>query len=211
MLPCKSQMSARAMIDIIRATLLLSTLLILTAGGCSRSGDPQSLIAKAQEYRQQGNISASNIVLKNLLQKTPDHPEARYLLGVGYLDAGDVKSAEAELRRALKLGIKPEKALPPFGKALLAQGKFKEVLDETDPARVANTLSSAELLTVRGLSQLALGRPAEAKQSFDQVLVLQPEYVDALLGQARLAGSEKKLDEAAHLIERAIASANPWG
>ena len=31
-------------------------------------------------------------------------PEARYLLGNEYLEAGDARAAEAELRRALKLG-----------------------------------------------------------------------------------------------------------
>ena len=189
------------------AMVLLTVLTLASVGGCGRSSDTQSLMAKAQEYRQKGNVAASIIELKNVLQKTPDHAEARYWLGVDYLDEGDSKSAEAELRRALTLGVGPEKALPPLGRSLLAQGKFKEALDETDPARISSAQGSPELLSVRARAQLAMGNVAEAKKSFDQALALQPEYVDALLGKARLAASEKKLDEAARLIERALAGA----
>ncbi len=196
------------------ARLTLAVLGLAAVAGCNLSDDPQSLIAKAQEYRQKGDYKAAIIELKNVLQKNPDHAEARYLLGVEYLGVGDARSAETELRRALKLGTGPEKVLPSLGKSLLLQGKFQEALSETDPARVPSTQGSPEMLSLRGTAQLFLGRGGEAKQSFDQALALRPDYADALLGQARLAASEKKLDEAARLIDRAIAiapkSAEGW-
>jgi putative PEP-CTERM system TPR-repeat lipoprotein len=191
------------MIKFTRAARLAFAVLAL--GACS-SSDPQTLIAKAQDYRKEGNYAGAIIELKNVLQQNPDHAEARYLLGVEYLHAGDVRSAEAELRRALKLGVEPPKVLPALGRSLLLQGKYQEALNETDPARLPGTLSSPEILSVMGHAHLGLGRFAEARQSFDEALVLRPDYADALLGQARLAARENKPDEAARLIERAIAS-----
>ncbi|MBI1990408.1 MAG: hypothetical protein HYS65_11900, partial [Betaproteobacteria bacterium] len=62
------------MTKIVQSIVLLSAALTLAAvAGCDASSDPQSLIARAQEYRQKGDYKAAIIELKNLLQKNPDH------------------------------------------------------------------------------------------------------------------------------------------
>ncbi len=65
----------------------------------------------------------------------------------------------------------------------------------------------AEILTLRALASIGLGRIPEGRELLEQALAKQPEFADALLAQARLAASENKLDEASQLIERALASA----
>src|SRR5688500_17019987 len=145
-------------------------LTLALAACCEQPQDPQVLIAKAEDYRNKGNYPAAIIELKNVVQKNPDHAEARYLLGIGYLDVGDAKSAEAELRRALSLGADAAKAQPALAKSLLAQGRLQEVLDATDPARIPEARDSADMLNLRGLAQLYLRRPAEATQLFDHAL-----------------------------------------
>ena len=76
---------------------------LLAAGmaGCGKSEDPQTLVADAQRYQEKGDNSAAIIQLKNALQKNPDDPETRYLLGTIYRKTGELQSAEKELRRAL--------------------------------------------------------------------------------------------------------------
>jgi predicted Zn-dependent protease len=108
------------------ALLALAAVTLAALAGCGPSNDPARLIAKSQEYRQKGNYQAAMIELKNVLQKNPDHAEARYLLGTDYLEAGDPRAAEAELRRASKLGVEPAKTLPPLAKSLLLQGKRRK-------------------------------------------------------------------------------------
>src|SRR5688572_16986377 len=143
---------------------IFAALLLVTGAGCgSPREDPELSIAKAQEHRDKRNYQAAIIELKNVLQHNPYHAEARYLLGREVLDSGDARSAESELRRAMKLGADPSKTLEQLGKSLLMQAKFKEVLDETDPTRLVSARESAEILSVRGLAQLFLQRPAEAK------------------------------------------------
>ena len=189
---------------IVHAAALAFTALILVAlAGCSP--DPQRLIAKAQEYRQKAEYKAAIIELKNVLQKDPEHAEARYLLGVTYNDTGDFRSGEQELRRALELHYDPNKVIPALGKSLLMMGQFQKVLDEVKLEGEASNLVQAEVLTLRATASLAFGRVREARELFEQALAKQPEFPDALLGQARVAAAERKLDEAARLIERAMA------
>lgn len=70
------------------ARWMFAALLPAVIAGCGVTDDPQTLIAKAQDHRQQGNREAAIIELKNALQKQPEHAEARYLLGLAYLDGG---------------------------------------------------------------------------------------------------------------------------
>jgi putative PEP-CTERM system TPR-repeat lipoprotein len=176
--------------------------------GCGvGAGDVDKLMTDAKQQREKGNNSAAIIQLKNVLQKSPENAEARYLLGVIYNETGDFSSAKAELGRALELRYDPAKVIPPLAKSLLMQGEFQKVLDQPRIEVDAPNLVQAEILTLRALASIGLGREQEGRELLKQALIKHPEFADALLGQARLAESEGKPDEAARLIERAIASA----
>lgn len=88
-----------------RAPRLALLLLTLTLGACNNARDTDSLMAQARQYRVKGETKAAIIELKNALQKTPDDARARLLLGEVYIDAGDVASAEKEVRKAQALGM----------------------------------------------------------------------------------------------------------
>ena len=182
-------------------------IVVLSSGGCGKKAENLGrLIADAKQERDKGNNNAAIIHLKNLLQKSPEHAEARYLLGVTYNDTGDFASAEKELHRALDLQYDRAKVIPPLGKALLMTGQFQKVLDQVRLEGDPGNQVQAEVLTLRALASIGLGHGREAGELLEQALARQPEFADALLGQARLAASEKELDKAARLIERALAS-----
>jgi len=190
------------------ALITVLLLAVLSAGGCGdKAENAGRLIADAKQERDSGNNNAAIIHLKNLLQKSPEHAEARYLLGLSYNDTGDFTSAEKELRKALELRYDPAKVIVPLGKSLLMTGQFQKVLDSVRLEGDAGNQAQAELLTLRALASIGLGRDREGRELLEQALARRPEFADALLGQARLAAGEKKLDEAARLIERALASA----
>lgn len=188
------------------ASALSAVVVLLTACGSS-SSDPRALIAKAQEHRAKNNHKAAIIELKNALQKNANNAEARYLLGMSYYDTRDYRSAEQELRRALELSYERGKVLPMLGKSLLALGEFEKVLDQVPAEEQATNNVQAEVLSIRGRAQLALRQPVKARESFEQALGKQREFADALLGLAQLAALERKPDESARLVDRAIASA----
>lgn len=186
---------------------LLALALIVSLLGCSKSNDPAKLMAEASDLRSKGQHSAAIIQLKNVIAEAPDNAGARYLLGMVYLESGDVASAEKELRRALDLRFDPAQALAPYGRSLLAQGQFKKVLDELQPPQGLEPKAEAQVLSVRGLALMALRRPDEAQAAFNQALARDAASPEALLGAARMAGASGKLDEAARLVDRAVASA----
>lgn len=188
-------------------TLVTSIALIGTGiAGCSKTEDVPKLMSEARQYQQKGDDKAAIIQLKNVLQKNPDDAEARHLLGTIYNKTGELQSAEKELRRALNLGLSPEKVLPDLGRTLLNLGQFQKVLDETQ--QLSENKNSPEISTLRGRALLALGKAKEAKDLFEQALHDKPGFPDALIGLARYSLAEKDIETAMRFTEQAVAG-NP--
>lgn len=189
-----------------RACLPTLLAIALFLGGCGDTGgSPNQILAQAKQEREKGGYNAAIIHLKNLLQKSPDHPEARFLLGETYLDTGNLALAETDLRRAQELGYDQTKVLPALGRSLLMMGEYQKVLDKVRLEGESGNQVQAQVLTLRALAMLGLKRRDEGQQLLEQALAKQPGYADALLAQARLAAGDKKIDEAAGLVEQALA------
>lgn len=170
--------------------------------GCGNSKDPQTLISDARRYEEKGDHKAAIIQLKNALQKNPDDPEARYLLGAIYNKTGDLQSAEKELRKALSLGMSRARVMPDLGQTLLKLGQYKQVLDETE--QLSEGKSSAEISTLRGQASLGLDKGKDAKALFELALNDKPDFPDALIGLARYSLLEKDVETATSLAEQAV-------
>ena len=178
------------------------------SGGCKeRAPSIDQILAEAEQARAAGRHEAAIIHLKNVVQKAPEHAEARYRLGMAYLDTGEYASAEKELRRAQDLRYDPGQIAVPLGRALIGNGEFQKAYDQIRPPAGADSKVEAAVLSLRGLAAVALRRNSEARELFEQALAKQPGLPEALLGQARLAVGERNLELAADLIERAVASA----
>ena len=185
--------------------LALLMLVLIFVGCAEKAADLDRLIADAKQAGEKGDNKAAVIHLKNLLQKAPEHAEARYLLGATYNTMGDFRAAEPELRRALEMRYDAAKVMPALGKALLMKGDFQKVLDQVKLEGDASDAVQAELLTLRALASLGLGRIDQGRELLAQALAKKPDFAGALLGQARIAARENKLDEGMRLIERALA------
>lgn len=197
-------MSRRATHSAIRASVVL-TALMFAAGlsGCGKTDTSASLMADARQYQDKGDVKAALIQLKNAAVKSPEDAEVRFQLASLYNQAQDPVSAEKEIRKAASLGMDSARTAPELGKALLAQGKAQQAIDETADAK-----GGADLLAVRGEAWMALKQPAKAKEALEQSLAAKPGYAEALIGQARLAAQDNDLDGAMRLADQAVA-ANP--
>jgi putative PEP-CTERM system TPR-repeat lipoprotein len=183
-----------------RVALALS--LGMALGGCQRATDTAAMIAEARHYRQQGDINAAVIQLKNALQKEPGNRDARHLLGEVYIEQADSVSAEKELRRALELGAPSTELLVLLGKSMLLQGHFQRVLDEFDSA--PGHAGRPPIVALRAAALLGLARQSEAAALFQEALKADPALPDALLGLARIAFAEHDPAQAARLVARAL-------
>ena len=181
-------------------------LLMGTLASCEKSKSPQDLIVEAREYQQNGDNKAAIIQLKNALQKTPDNADARFLLGSIYNDAGDPLSAEKEIQKAINLGMNPATALPELVQALLAQGQYQTVIDETNLN--PELTKDSQILALRGYAYLALERHDEARKSFLDALEIKKSYPDALIGLAKHSLAKRDMDSATLFSEQAT-SQNP--
>jgi putative PEP-CTERM system TPR-repeat lipoprotein len=186
----------------LSAALVSGAFTLVALSGCGHSESTATLLAEAQQYQQKGDLKGALIQLKNAVEKSPEDGEARFQLGSLEMEMRDVASAEKELRKARSLGIPTDRVLPLLGKVDLQQGHFKELLEDIPAEQAAK---SALLLALRGDALIATGKPAEAKQAYDQALALNPNQGEALLGLARHAMSQHDRDGAFHYLDEAVA------
>ena len=158
---------------------------VVLAAGCART-DPNTLLESSKALHRKGERNAAIVQLKGALQEHPDHAESRLYLGLLYREAGDPRSAEKELRRALELKVDHARVLPALAHSLILQGELKKALDETNVEGLTDARGRAELFAARGLAYLGLKQVKEASASFEEALRLQPEAWEAMLGRARV-------------------------
>ena len=85
-----------------KSVIILSCLLALLLLGC-QSNSKESLNAKGQTFFKEGNYNGAVISYKNSLEKDPNYVEARYNLGLAYIETGKLDQAEKEFQKVLLL------------------------------------------------------------------------------------------------------------
>jgi putative PEP-CTERM system TPR-repeat lipoprotein len=178
---------------------------VLAVGACDPTGNAsvEELLKRAQSRRAAGELNATVIELKNVLQKDARNATARLLLGEAFIDLGDSQSAEIELNRAIELGAPTSRAAFLLAEVAILQGRFDQVLrdhpiDDSAPAEIRSAV-----LALRGRAHAALGQRIFAEEAFKAALAIDGRSIDALLGLARLspATSEAARDYVARAAE----------
>src|SRR5438552_18817097 len=67
-----------------------------------RSTATEHSLAKAEHYRQSGQLLAAEDICRKVLQETSDHAAALHLLGIVAHDAGNATAAIDLMRRAVQ-------------------------------------------------------------------------------------------------------------
>ena len=73
-----------------------ATAIALLLSACGSGSSEKEFIASARSFLAANDPKAATIQLKNALQKNPESPEVRYLLGKSLLLGGDAVGAEVE-------------------------------------------------------------------------------------------------------------------
>lgn len=173
-------------------TVISMVLLTIVLGACS--GDsPESLIASSKDYLAKKDAKAAAIQLKNALQKNPNLPEARFLLGSALLDSGDVTGAEVELRKALDLKYSLDITVPVLTRAMLASGKAQKLVDEFGKTKLSGGEPLAALNTTLSSAYASLGKHDIARELLSEALAAYPDYVPARLAEIRETAAIKDI------------------
>lgn len=174
--------------------------------GCDRIAgtSADTHIERAKDFEDQGDFKDSIIELKNAIQKNPDHPQARLLLGQLYLKVGLGAEAEKEFSRAQQLGISRESLLPQLGEALLLVGAHQRLLDEILPTEKTSPTNRARIFALRANALFQLGRSHDACALFRNAYEHDKTLPSPYWGMALCAATERNLDQARQWLDDAL-------
>lgn len=181
---------------------LMAALLVLTLSGCGKS--PEQHLQEGRAYMEKADYKAAILELKSTLQEQPKNREARLLLGKAHLATSAYAEAEKELGKARELGASEDQTLPGLAKALLKQGKAKNVIELTVPVDGLGPQSLTTLQIIRAEAFLGQGNRPDAEQAMQAASKADAGNPELLLLKARLALSDKKLPEATQLVDAAL-------
>jgi cellulose synthase operon protein C len=168
--------------------------------------DSTASIKEAEQSIAQGNLKAAEIELRNAIRNAPQDPVLRARLAEVYLQLGDAQSAEREARAARERKGNEADYLPVLADALLAQGKFADLIDLVQPGGRDPVLES-KVRTALGTAEAGLRDGGKAETLLGEAIKLDPGAARPKIRLARLVSGTKPA-EADKLIDEAIA-ANP--
>lgn len=90
-------------------------------------------LAEGKQLLQKGDLRGAQIALRNAVRDDPKNAEAHFRLAGVHLTLGDAAAAEKEVRLAREQGFNPQQSVQLFNQTMLAQGKFRPLLDELKP------------------------------------------------------------------------------
>ena len=198
---------ARPTIFLGDRSISLWLLLTLFLSSCGLGMNNEVRLQRAQEAFDNGEYRAAIIDSKNVLLDEPENIAARLLLGRASLEVGDGVSAEKELRRAVDLGADYGVVVADLSRALLAQGKFEEVIAEIDPELSATPAGRLSVMQSRGEALVALGKPEAAREVFTEILAVDPSDIPAQLGIVQSYVAERNYLQARDMLDQVVAAA----
>ena len=188
----------------LAVALVLATPAALS--GCDRTFNltEQEHIQRAKDFEDKGNLKGSIVELKNAIQKNPDSPQARLLLGQIYLKAGMGADAEKELTKAEKLGVKHETIQIQLGEALMLMGESQRVLDEIQVGSQTSKINLARIMQIRADAMINQGKIKDACNLYQESLNADANNPPSYWGLAKCAVKEGDADKANKLLDTAL-------
>ena len=164
---------------------------------------PIDPFASAKVAMEKGDLRAAQIDLRNTVRIDPNNAEAHFRLGVVQLRMGDPVAAERSLRQSRENGFDPRAVMVLIAQAYMAQGKFRELLQDFPVASVQPD-QLAGMLVMRGTSHLQLGEIDAAYAAFIDAEKAAPTAIEPLISTARVLTARRDFPGAENRIDRAL-------
>ncbi|MBA6252566.1 MULTISPECIES: XrtA/PEP-CTERM system TPR-repeat protein PrsT [unclassified Colwellia] len=187
-----------------RCRNILFPTLLLTLISCSSPKDNEQLLIEAKTLISQNEKSEAAINLKNILQKEPEHSEARYLLGKIYLSADNYLSAEKEFKRAIANNPQNYQAILMLAKTQLSLSQFDNVINTLNLIDFKNLEDQIYSLLLTSQAYLSTDKIDLAKENINKANNLNSDSLQSILGNALIAAYENNTDEALSLLKHLL-------
>ena len=170
----------------------------------SEGGDPEGQFNYGLSLHQAGRIDEARRVYEAVLAIDPQHFAALHMLGVSFVQTGDLERAVALIGRAIGVRGDVAAAHGNLANALNSLGQYEAAIASCDRA-IALEPDYAEAHGNRGGALHALGRPGEALESYGRQVALRPGDARAWFNQAIMLRDLGRLDAAAASFAQATA------
>ncbi len=167
------------------------------------------LLSAALAHHQRGELEQAARLYKQLLAERPDHPDALHLLGLSFLQGGDIQRALQLIERAIAVLPSTTAFHANLAEAYRFAGQFDRAISD---CRSALRLQAdyPEPHNTLGLVCLDRGRPADALEHFQAALRLRPGFaLRAQQPRQRLPAAGRRAANAAPLPPRRRAGRQP--
>ncbi len=184
---------------------------------CMAATAPCSFAAdsKASQYYEDAlqrfekkDYPAAIIQLKNALKIDNQQLAVQLLLGKALFANGEVAASEVAFNEAIRLGANRAEVVIPMARAVIAQGKPRELIEGTRFATAGlPTAAHAQLLLLRAGAAADLGDTRGALKAIEDARALDPKQSDSYTAEIPIRIRMNQLREALIAADRAVALA----
>ena len=160
---------------------------------------------KALALQKAGEVEKAQRLYKQVLKKAPNNPDANHLLGVCYRQLGHPKRALQYIQKAISLANDRAPFYANLARAMsdIPNSDTESVLALTQQAlNMDPTLIEAQNLQAVCLSKLDMKLEAEAM--FQQLIVQNPNYMEAYRNYGMLLRDNKDFDKAVAFFNKCV-------
>ena len=187
--------------------LLVFSFALITISSCSdQATDEQQSLQAAKAYLAKRDLGAASLELRNALLANAKNAEARYLLAGINLETGDIESAKKEYKRAAEAGWKADEIEIGNSKVLIAQFKFRQLIDEITIKDSWPTSSRADLLALYAIAEASTGNIEQAKATLASGAKIQADAFQVLKTTAIFQLIKKDYPQTLNTIDQALQS-----
>jgi predicted O-linked N-acetylglucosamine transferase (SPINDLY family) len=167
-----------------------------------------ALLTKGVALQQDGKLAAAQSLYQQVLQVSPEQPDALHLLGLIEMASGNYSAAIASIQRALRSSPASSVFLGNLGVALRHAGRIEEAIDTYRRALQFSPDASDTWFNL-GKAYRLQSRNDEAEVAFRNAIESSPTTVSPYLSLLRLLSEERRLDEALTWADLAIERCRP--
>lgn len=163
--------------------------------------DPYLDLARSQLVL--GHTPEAEATLRNLLERSPDHPQVLAWLGIVELRLGRPTAAVADLRRALELEPRTPEIWFNLGRALMVEGRTGEAAEALEKSVELRPHLAAGWFHL-GQIRAAEKQLPEALEAYRRSLAADPTSARATVGLGRLLAEMGQRGEALRVLRHGV-------
>ena len=164
---------------------------------------PVDVMQQAHALAQAGDFSGAARLCRDVLNRSPTHFYALFMLGTIEGQAGRHAEAESLLKRAIALQPRSAEALASYGDVLLELKRPAEALEALNRSLKLEP-RNVNALIYRGLALAETGEQKAALKDFDRALLIQPQSVFALHNRANVLIQLERYQDARRSIDAVL-------